>query len=143
MIHAQRSANGCHTNVTSTTPRTFESVFASAARIALREAPMQAISAVNVVPMFEPRTSATAVGKSTTPAPARPMTSTTTAAEEWMSAVTTALTSAALRKPAVDVAAKNESALRTDSISRIGSKPSARSCSPKKSVPSPMNAMPK
>ena len=60
-----------------------------------------------------------------------------------MRAVTTALTSAAFRKPAVEVAAKNESALRTDSISRIGSKPSARSCSPKNSMPRPMKAMPK
>ena len=96
-----------------------KSVWASAARSALREEPMQAMSAVTVVPMFEPRTSATAGGKAIAPAPASPIT----------------------RKPGSDVAWKKPSASRICGISRIGAKPAFRSSSPKKSIPRPIVAI--
>ena len=66
------------------------------------------------------------------------MTSRTTAADEWMSAVTTPPASAAPKKPSAVFASKNESASRISGIPRSGAKPFFSSSRPKKSIPRPI-----
>ena len=61
-IFSVNSMKGVCTNVTQSTPKTLNKMCARLARIAARDAPMQASAAVMVVPMLEPSTMATDVG---------------------------------------------------------------------------------